>query len=331
MDFGGAGSGPGLGHQALLRARELAPPLGGGARPVVRDRWERLVTTVYLPVRPESVWRALTDPEALSLWLARCHGSLEELGSDCTLDFEDGEFFLCRPLEAEPNRRLRYIWRWIGIGQATHVQWDLVPRRGGTEVTVTEEATNAPWDWQTWNGGGWPGILDQLAGYLRTGTSWRWPWRRMGPYAQIELPVPFYAAWDALMNEGAQRFWLQVNKGSFAGGSTVDIVLGDASGMAQLDVIEFVRPGERAPSFLPYVVFTLGRGCWGAKLDGRIWLEPAGLDACVLQVFHQNWESLPAALQLSERRIVASFWAGAWGRALQMFGGAMGPPGPHSW
>src|SRR5215211_3606501 len=63
------------------------------ATPVVRDRWERLVTTIRIDASAEEVWRALTDPDALRLWLAVCNGSLLQSGRDCVLDFEDGEFF----------------------------------------------------------------------------------------------------------------------------------------------------------------------------------------------------------------------------------------------
>src|SRR5262245_28207749 len=109
-----------------------------------------------MPARREDVWRALTDPDALKHWLAVCPGSLEASGKDCVLDFEDGEFFLCRPTEVRPPGRLQYLWRWLGIGQATAVTWALEDVGGATRVAVAEEAINPPWDWQTWNGGGWP-------------------------------------------------------------------------------------------------------------------------------------------------------------------------------
>ncbi len=305
-----------------------------GAQTLVRDRWERLVTAIVVPAAPEDVWRALTDPEALMLWLARCHGSLEVLNRDCTLDFEDGEFFLCRPTEAEAPRRLRYLWRWLGIGQATSVRWDLEPVAEGTRVTVTEEAVNPPWDWQSWNGGGWPGILDQLAAYLRTGTTWRW--RRMGPYVQVELPVPFYVAWDQLFSQSGLRYWLQVMEmqgGFLAPDQPMKILMGDASGSVEMVVTDIVQPGQSAPSFLPHIDYVLRRPVWQTDLGGRLWMEPAGWGRSIFQVVHYNWENLPPGLQLSERKIVTSFWTGAMRRACLMLGGGGSQPsmGPHSW
>jgi uncharacterized protein YndB with AHSA1/START domain len=301
------------------------------AMPVVRDRWERLVTTIEIPATAEEVWRALTDPSALKLWLAACHGSLEAQHADCVLDFEDGEFFLCRPYSVNPPNQLQYYWRWLGIGQASSVTWQLEPSENGTRVTVTEDALNPPWDWQTWNGGGWPGILEQLAAYLRTGIEWRWPWRRMGPYAQVELAVPLYEAWDRLFGPEKLKYWLLPARGSMTQGETLAIFLGDASGMVDMVVHEVVQPGQSPPSFLPHVSFSLKRQVWNTEVVGRLWIEPAGWGRSIFQVFHSNWENLPPGIQLSERRIVSSYWAGAMRRASQLCGSPTMPTLPHNW
>lgn len=335
---------PGVGappFTSLENVGRMLPPLHlPPARTVVRDRWERLVSAIDLPgVTPEDVWHALTSPAVLRLWLAQCHGLLTATDRDCTLDFEDGEFFLCRSRVVERPNRLEYAWRWLGIGQATVVRWDIQrgPGGGATRVTVTEDAMNPPWDWQTWNGGGWPGILDQLAAYLRTGTTWRWPWRRMGPYAQVELPVPFYQAWEKLLAPISLRFWLQVMRGdTLTPGAKLTVLMGDASGSLELTVHRVVQPGEQPPSFLPSVDFSIARPVWGTEIQGRIWLEPAGWGSCLLQVFQFNWENLPAQLQLSERKLVTSFWAGVAHRARLLLMTSGGPPppeamGPHSW
>src|SRR2546426_8148742 len=99
----------------------LQPLHALAARAVVRDRWEWLVTQIDVPHGVDEVWRVLTDPEALRRWLAVCHGSLEQAGRDTVLDFEDGEFFLCRSVVVQRPHHLEYVWRWLGIGQATSV------------------------------------------------------------------------------------------------------------------------------------------------------------------------------------------------------------------
>jgi uncharacterized protein YndB with AHSA1/START domain len=318
-------------------AARAFPAVAPAAMPVVRDRWERLVTTARIEAPPERVWEALIQPDELRMWLARCHGSLERIGADTTLDFEDGEFFLVRTQSlsapSERGAELRWLWRWLGIGQPARVTLRLDPDPdGGTAVTAIEEAMNPPADWQTWNGGGWPGILDQLASYLRTGTEWRWPWRRMGPYVQVELASPPFEAWDALMGPSPLQFWLQRMAGDLAPGGSLTLMMGDASGTVQMEVREVVDAGQEPPSFLPRVAFALQRGAWGGSLGGRLWIEPAGLGRSLLQVFHHGWDALPPGPSLlEERKVLTSFWAGAAQRATQLFvrPGAVG--GPHSW
>lgn len=191
----------------------------------------------------------------------------------------------------------------------------------GTRVTVTEEALNPPSDWRTWNGGGWPGILDQLSAYVRTPEmSWRWPWRRMGPYVQVEVNGMPFTTWNQLVNPGAVQYWLQRSTGKLEPGETLTLTMGDASGTIDFIVRSIVEPGQAFPSFLPHMDFALRRSIWNCEIGGRLWIEPAGLQRSLFQVFHYNWENLPPDLQLSERKIVAGFWTGAMLRAQQMMG-----------
>jgi uncharacterized protein YndB with AHSA1/START domain len=327
-------------EQAPAGFADAFPILAPTAFPIVRDRWERLVTTSTIPATAERIWRALVDPDEVRMWLARCQGSLEQVGADAVLDFEDGEFFLVRPQSLtapehdEDAGELKWLWRWLGIGQPASVTWQLQPSGDGTTVvTATEEVMNPPADWQTWNGGGWPGILEQLGSYLRTGTEWRWPWRRMGPYVQIELASSPFEAWDTLMSPPAIKFWLQRMAGDVVAGDSLTLMMGDASGTVEMAVREVVDAGQKPPSFLPYVAFTLRRGAWDGELGGRLWIEPAGWGRSLLQVFHYGWESLPSGpALLAERKVLTGFWAGAGRRATQLFLRPGVPPGgPHSW
>ncbi len=323
------------------------PPMHGSARPVAQDRWERLETTVVIPADLDEVWSALTDPAHVGLWLAATDSGWAQPGRTTMLDFRDGEFFWCHndvvspPGPEEFGAKLGYRWRWVGVGPATQVEWSLASLGDATAVTVTELSTNGPADWRSWNGMGWPGILDQLADHIATGRDVRWTWRRMGPYVQTELPVSAFEAWAALTSVPALQFWMGRSAGSLAVDDELAFVLGDASGTARLRVLEHVEAGQQFPSYLPRLSFELGRGGWPGALTGHLWIEPTALGGSLLQVFHTGWEmfgSTPTAPY--DRTLLTQFWAGAFGRLGMLLSRAGGgappvpdtpPPGPHAW
>lgn len=311
------------------------------ARPLVQDRWERLVSEVVIPAEAAAVWRALTDPAAVARWLGVIRGRWAVPGAESMIDFEDGEYFWCRTeavtpvAEGQPGM-LHHLWRWVGIGPATSVTWTVCANTGTaagtTTVTATEQAVNPPSDWRSWNGMGWPGILEQLAGHLRTGTDWRWPWRRMGPYVQMVLPAPPFAAWDALTSAGGVQHWLQRSAGDLAAdGQPATLVMGDASGTVLCQVTRSVEAAQEFPSYLPYLEFELYRPAWERRLGGRLWIEPAGLGRGLLQVFLHGWEALALPDPPAERRILTNYWIGAFRRAGSLFAAPQPPAGPHGW
>ncbi|MFC3448571.1 SRPBCC domain-containing protein [Amycolatopsis speibonae] len=327
---------PALPEFDLTAAAERFAPLAGAAYPMVQDRWERLVSQVSIPEPAPRVWEALTDPGRVREWLAVCHGDWAVRGRESTLDFEDGEFFYCStsrsvPPTAHRSGVLEYLWRWVGLGPASRVTWTVAGGPDGTTVTVTEEATNPPSDWRSWNGMGWPGILDQFARHLRTGTNTRWPWRRMGPYLQIPLPTMPFQAWEALTSPGAVKHWLQRKSGSLAVDDPMTVVMGDASGTIRLRVTKSIDTGQEFPSYLPRIEFELSRPYWTEALGGVLWIEPAGLGASLLQVFHYDWERLGIPDPVTERKLLCEFWINAAARGQQLFAPQGPPAGPHGW
>jgi uncharacterized protein YndB with AHSA1/START domain len=292
---------------------DLPPLYLPGARTVARDRWERIVTSHDIAAPVEAVWEALTDPAHVKHWLYACHGSLLEVGRDCVLDFEDGDFFLCRPMVVQSPTYLEWRWRWLGIGPAWSVKWHLVPVNGVTRVTVVDEALNPPLRTGHYRGEGWPEILDILGAYLRTRTDYRWPCRSQS-YALSQLPVTIYAAWEQLFSDFGLRWWLHGFSGRLAAGEAVNIEMGDATGAVQMIVKEVMPPTYNIP---PFVAFSFKRPFWPAEVSGRIFLEPAGWGHSILQVFQTGWENLGPAMQRKERATIVGFWAEAVKRAIQ--------------
>lgn len=298
-----------------------------GARTMARDRWERIVTSTVIPARPDEIWRALTDPHKLKRWLISCHGSLEDVGRDCILDFEDGDFFLTRPQIVNPPFQLEWVWRWLGIGPAWGVKWALEPMEGGTRVTVIDEAFNPPARTGHYRGEGWPEILDILTAFIRTETDYRWPCRSQS-YVLANVPTTIYGAWDRLFNPSALKWWLHVFEGQIAKGQTVTIHMGDATGTVEMTIHEVMPP---AYNTYPFIAFSCNRPFWPKEVPGRIFLEPAGWGESILQMFQIGWENLGPALQLHERRVLVGFWAEAFRRATQLCTGAGVPTKASPW
>lgn len=317
------------------------PPITANrAYPVAHDRWERIETLGRIDASIDVVWNMLTGSEHVGRWLATCSDRWAKQGEEAILDFEDGETFFCRTTTAQaPNAghaELVYNWRWNGIGPASLVSWMLDQIDGKTEIRVVEESKNGPNDWRTWNGMGWPGIVDQLSDHIRTGRDTRWTWRRMGPFIQAEIPSSTFQAWNDLMNVAASQQWLARRSGDFSEGSELNFVMGDASGEATMRIVRHLEPNQDFPSYQPKLFFALERPGWPNPLQGLMWIEPAGLNQSLLQVFHHGWEGF-GSVAPRDRFLLTNFWVNAMARAQQMFAPSDSmaaeniSSGPHVW
>lgn len=314
--------------QDLERNEENLPKLyASGARTMARDRWERIVSSTVIPAPAEQIWRALTDPKKLKQWLISCQGSLLDVGQDCILDFEDGDFFLTRPQVVNAPFQLEWVWRWLGIGPAWSLKWSLEPVEGGTRVTVVDEAFNPPARTGHYRGEGWPEILDILTSFIRTETNYRWPCRSQS-YVLAEVPMTIYSAWDRLFEPASLKWWLHIFSGEVAKGETLTIHMGDATGTVEMMIHEVMPPQYNV---YPFIAFSFNRPFWPAPVPGRIFLEPAGWGATILQQYQTGWENLGPSLQLHERSLIVGFWAEAFRRAGQLCAGSGAPRLASPW
>jgi uncharacterized protein YndB with AHSA1/START domain len=95
-----------------------------------------------LDAPPEKVWRALTVPEFVSLWLAPSDTRPEE-GRAFRLKGGDGEIE-CETVEAKPPHTLSYSWREQG-GPDSLVRFHLAATEaGGTHLTIVHRGLARP-------------------------------------------------------------------------------------------------------------------------------------------------------------------------------------------
>lgn len=94
----------------------------------------RVQRDAVYPHPPERVWRALTDPRALSRWLLPGDFA-PRVGHRFTL--RDGRARVRgEVIAAEENRRLSYTWRRDGDTAPSVVTWTLEPLAGGQKTRV---------------------------------------------------------------------------------------------------------------------------------------------------------------------------------------------------
>jgi uncharacterized protein YndB with AHSA1/START domain len=141
-------------------------------RPVLR--FER-----HLADPPESVWRALTQPEELKAWFPSTIETDEwKVGAALRFLFDEHtmEPLVGTVLEYDEPRRLAYTW-----GEET-LRFELTPEPGGTLLVLTDELDRA---FAARNSSGWEVCLERLAGRTVADDMWK---RRFDHYVAAFEP-----------------------------------------------------------------------------------------------------------------------------------------------
>jgi uncharacterized protein YndB with AHSA1/START domain len=144
---------------------------------------------VVMPVSPERLWEALTEPDQIAGWFGgRVDWQLDE-GAPVHFRGDDGDERAGVIEAVRPGRHLRFRWWPIGPGEgdggesegegdgASEVSYVLQPDGDGTRLTVQERPVEqdalpqahatARGDWSTWDSrlfSAWACAAPQLAG-----------------------------------------------------------------------------------------------------------------------------------------------------------------------
>jgi uncharacterized protein YndB with AHSA1/START domain len=127
--------------------------------------------------RPEAVWRAWTEPEALKHWFGPDGGAVSLAQADVrvggrfrvvfsTLDGEKHDVSGAYR-EVVPNRKLVFTWAWISTPERiSQVTLTFRPEAGGTELTLLHEHF---YDMAARDGHeyGWTGTMEKLKRFVQ--------------------------------------------------------------------------------------------------------------------------------------------------------------------
>lgn len=101
-----------------------------------------LVKEVVLDAPVSRVWKALTDRDELKQWCFEMKSFKAEEGFPFEFYGEkDGVKFLhlCRVLEVEKEKRMKWLWSYQGIEGDTYVTFELFPEGEKTRLRLTHE------------------------------------------------------------------------------------------------------------------------------------------------------------------------------------------------
>lgn len=136
------------------------------------DRIPDVTKTLELSAAPETVWEAITDPEALAGWFPdRVELEGREPGARGWFVWDRHGRYAFEIVEVEPGRRL--VWRWgqdpdreLEQTGTTIVEWTLEPRAdGGTLLRLRESGFPTP-QYRGGNDLGWDKELGHLLAWL---------------------------------------------------------------------------------------------------------------------------------------------------------------------
>ncbi len=90
----------------------------------------------------EKVWKAITDKDQMKEWYFNISSFKPEVGFE--FQFEAGDknktyLHLCKITDVEPQKKLRYSWRYKDVPGNSFVTFELFPDGEGTKLKLTHE------------------------------------------------------------------------------------------------------------------------------------------------------------------------------------------------
>jgi uncharacterized protein YndB with AHSA1/START domain len=230
-----------------------------------------------IPAPVERVWGYLSQEELIARWFA--DATRFRPGQTFRLDLGDGDFYNGRISLWSPPSVLEFRWRFMGIGPEYEVCLSLLPRKGGTELSIQDKGA-VTLDEALCLRVGWGEFLFRIEKAIREGRSARFDWRR-----EITLTA-------ILDGRGPQ----------------VRAALADPDWYRQALADTRARAIDASPEGMTAVVANDAWGGTTTRLD--IQFRRSG-QTDYLFLAHRGWAELPAACAAGERRRFAGLWVDA--------------------
>jgi uncharacterized protein YndB with AHSA1/START domain len=199
------------------------------------DGLARVSIKTSVPV--EAAFDALVRADQLTSWLGTPTVPLRA-GGATRIEFGDGDFFAIDHIAITRPTRVRYTWRFLGLGSENRITWTVAARGAQTVVTVSDEQPERDDREVEHMREGWSDFLDRLARYLASGVRTRYDWRREIE-ASVELACSTDEAAARLFAPDALDRWQPWRAGAWQAGANLQVV--DGRDPAELQLVELAR------------------------------------------------------------------------------------------
>jgi uncharacterized protein YndB with AHSA1/START domain len=134
------------------------------------------VYVTYIATTPETLWKALTDPEVTTRYWQHVNVSVWQPGS--RWEHRDSgvqgvALIVGKVLESSPPKRLVLTWAFPADAEReekqTRVTFEIEPFRGVVRLTVTHDRLEPGSDMLHGITDGWPKVLSSLKSFLESG------------------------------------------------------------------------------------------------------------------------------------------------------------------
>ncbi len=234
-----------------------------------------IVRQVTVAATVDECWRALTQKELVALWFADVKGSLLP-GGHFEFHFGDGDFFTGSVDILESPLRFQFHWQFMGTGGVSEIAFHLFPLKEETEISVIDLGDYSEQGALELREG-WDDFLSRFKRSVTLGVNARYRWSESIGTGTV---LPLTPAEAAKLLSG-RDLWNASFKGS---------------------PVKVTATGCKLKAVFRNDLWN------GRQTTAHITIRATENGAAV-SVVHKGWNKLAEAIQFTERKRYAGYWA----------------------